>query len=310
MNLRFVAVCALLVAAPARADFEFVALGDTAYNGEKDYPPYEALIDLINDTAPAFSIHVGDIWGAGTCEDWHLQVVARFFERYQQPVVYTPGDNEWVDCDNPGMGGFDPMERLDKLREVFFADAASLGAKPMALVRQGDLSEAHGKLVENARWQRDNVLFVTAHVPGSRNNANHHSLAALQEFALRNAGNVAWLNDSFRLAAEGEMAAVVITIHAELFDSDPYVLGPYGDTIRAIREGAARFARPVLLIHGDFHKFVIDRPFLVVHGEEELPDHANITRLQVYGAPEIRAVKVTVQPETAWVFGFQPLFVE
>ena len=67
--LRFVAVCALLLAASARADFEFVALGDTAYNGEKDYPPYEALIDLINETAPAFSIHVGDIWGAGTCED-------------------------------------------------------------------------------------------------------------------------------------------------------------------------------------------------------------------------------------------------
>ena len=48
----------------AAAGFRFVALGDTAYNGERDYPVYEALIDRINARQPAFSIHVGDIWGA------------------------------------------------------------------------------------------------------------------------------------------------------------------------------------------------------------------------------------------------------
>ena len=34
---------------------------------------------------------------------------------------------------------------------------------------------------------------------------------------------------------------------------------------------------------------------------------ANITRLQVYGAPEIRAVRVSVEPDTPWVFSFSPL---
>jgi hypothetical protein len=101
----------------------------------------------------------------------------------------------------------------------------------------------------------------------------------------------------------------VVVLHAELFASGDSPLGPFGDTIHAVRSGAARFERPVLLIHGDAHRFIIDRPFLEYLGEEEMPKHANITRLQVYGAPEIRAVRVHVEPETSWVFGFSPLYV-
>jgi len=36
--------------------------------------------------------------------------------------------------------------------------------------------------------------------------------------------------------------------------------------------------------------------------------HDNLVRLQVYGAPEIKAVKVDVDPATPWVFGFTPLY--
>jgi len=63
----------------------------------------------------------------------------------------------------------------------------------------------------------------------------------------------------------------------------------------------------VLPVHGDFHEFIVDRPFLVSQGEFAEPKYANITRLQVYGAPEIKAVQVTVDTETPWVFSFSPL---
>ncbi|MCZ6641374.1 MAG: hypothetical protein O7F71_07345, partial [Gammaproteobacteria bacterium] len=43
--------------------FDFVALGDTAYNLPDDIPDYEKLIEKINASNPAFSIHVGDTWG-------------------------------------------------------------------------------------------------------------------------------------------------------------------------------------------------------------------------------------------------------
>ncbi len=38
------------------------------------------------------------------------------------------------------------------------------------------------------------------------------------------------------------------------------------------------------------------------------PLYANITRLQVYGAPELKAVQVSVDTETPWVFSFQSLY--
>ena len=40
----------------------------------------------------------------------------------------------------------------------------------MPLVRQADADAAHRLYVENARWEREGVLFATVHVPGSDNN--------------------------------------------------------------------------------------------------------------------------------------------
>jgi hypothetical protein len=67
-----------LVAARAqeeRSPFSFVALGDMPYgNPEEAYPPYEALIEVINATTPDFSIHVGDIKAGSTpCTDEEFQ---------------------------------------------------------------------------------------------------------------------------------------------------------------------------------------------------------------------------------------------
>ncbi|MEE2891432.1 MAG: hypothetical protein VX766_04765 [Pseudomonadota bacterium] len=260
----------------AAAAFNFVALGDTAYNGERDYPAYETLIDQINARDPAFSIHVGDIWGAGNCSDAHFERIDGFFARYTHPLVYTPGDNEWTDCDIAAMGGFDPNERLDHIRRLWFSEAKSLGAPAMDVVRQADVSAAHARFVENLRFERD-------------------------------AANSAWLADSFRRAIDGDYAAVVVALHAEMFESEGNMLSPFAETIRQLRLGAARFEKPVLLINGDSHGFVLDRPLYEARGESGTPANANLWRLEVFGAPEIGAVEVSVDPADPTVFSFKAL---
>ena len=72
--------------------FDFVALGDTAYNLPGDYPVYARLIERINAAKPAFSIHVGDTWGALPCsEDAHRNIHS-WFARYLQSVhSLSPG---------------------------------------------------------------------------------------------------------------------------------------------------------------------------------------------------------------------------
>jgi hypothetical protein len=212
----------------------------------------------------------------------------------------------------------DTLASLQAIRRVFFANDASLGGKTMALTRQADVSDSTDVL-ENARWQRAGVLFATVSVPGSATGFTINDPRRAQEAIERNRANVDWLKSTFEEAMATDAVAVVVAMHASLFldqDGDDFsgkqlrggAEGPYYWLALALRDLAAEYGRPVLLVHGDFHEFVVDRPFLVSQGESEPPKYANVTRLQVYGAPELKAVKVTVDTATPWVFGFEPLY--
>jgi hypothetical protein len=173
-------------------------------------------------------------------------------------------------------------------------------------VRQSDVSP-YTKFVENARWQRDRVLFFTVHVVGSHNNFLPQDPAALSEANERMRANVAWMRDSFRIARDGGYRAVVLAMHAQMLHGDDTDDGPFGPIVAELKIAAERFAGQILLVHGDSHTFRIDRPFLVTRGEGDPRQFANITRLEVYGAPEIGAVSVRVDPDSIGIFGFTPL---
>ena len=202
--------------------FSFVALGDTAYNPPADYATYGALIDKINAVHPSFSIHVGDTWGVQDCREPQQRRVLEFFQRYRDPIVYTPGDNEWVDCIDPEAArlfletGGDPAKilkvrpdlaaffsfdaqfqrrfaddgiaRLADIRRVFFSKPLSLGQHPMPVVRQADVSDHHD-FVENARWEKNGVYFGTVNVPGSGNDFTLNDETRAKEAIARNRAN-------------------------------------------------------------------------------------------------------------------------
>lgn len=310
-------VLSVLTTGAQAEKFSFVALGDTAYAGPRDYPVYDELIKTINKSKPAFSIHIGDIWGSGACDNEHIDFIAGFFNRYNHPLVYTPGDNEWTDCDRRTLGGYNASERLERLREVFFNKPESLGKNPMPLVRQSDVSGMK-KFRENVRWYHKGVLFLTLNISGSNNNFEYGSKEDLIEAWERNQANIAWLRDSFRIARESDVKAVVVAFHAEFLLNGDLPLdsynGPlnsvYGSLVREFRLAGERFGKPVLLIHGDSHNFTIDRPLAESRGESQAPLYDNITRLEVYGAPQIRSVKVSVDTKTPWIFSFSPLYNE
>lgn len=351
---RWLLAFALLLTASAQADqFHFVVIGDTAYNPERDYPIYKRLIGAINDSDPAFTIHVGDTWGAKACTEENHIWVRNWFEKYSHPVVYTPGDNEWTDCrqqhvltaysrvvsgqgteedmqvlnsvrglDNAmaGAGYDDTLASLESIREVFFSRPESMGAIKMPLTRQADVSEFK-EVAENTRWRKGGVVFATVSVPGSQNGFVINDARRANEAVSRNEANVAWIKSTFATANDENAKAVVIALHAGMFGeadggsfSNKEVRGgfdgPFYWIALAIRDLADAFGKPVLLLNGDFHEFVIDRPFLVSRGEVDLPRYGNITRVQVYGAPELRAVRINVDTDTPWVFSYAPLYLE
>ena len=264
-------------------------------------PAYRQLISLINDARPAFSVHVGDFKdGYSACTDAVYAAQAAYFQRFEAALVYTPGDNDWLDCQRRGN---DPLQRLQALRQRFFASSRSLGQRPIDLQRQSDLMPPFAAYRENQRWQQAGVLFATFHTVGPNNGSEDASPAVRQEAGAREAANAAWIRSAFALATAQRAHALVLATQA-----DAIVPGePERPRARTIHPGfAASFKQallplaaaapfPVLLIHGDSHHYKTDRPFNDARGRTI----GNLWRLQVFGDPRMHAVQVQVMPPVA-----------
>src|SRR4051794_28097149 len=177
------AIAVLLFSTSASAErFNFMALGDTPYFLPGDYDAFGRLIARVNTLKPAFTLHVGDIISGQTrCDDALFLMVRDMFATFDGALVYTPGDNEWTDCHRPNSGRFDPVERLARVREMFFADPTrSLGKAPIKVTPQS-ADARYAKFIENARWERAGVVFATLHIPGSNNNLQRDQ-AAVNEY--------------------------------------------------------------------------------------------------------------------------------
>lgn len=291
--------------------FSFVALGDVPYTIPGDYAKFDRLIAAVNAMKPAFTLHMGDIKSARTpCSDEVFKKALDQLQTFDGALVYTIGDNEWVDCHRNAAGGFNPRERLAKLREMFFANPErSLGRSPIRVESQARLMPEHASYVENTHFAKNDVLFVGLHVPGSNNGFEAEDPEAVAEFFARDKANVAWLNAGFAKARDSNAKALVIFMQAD-FDEARLANGTmprqsgFVRTLDAIEAGATAFAKPVLLIHGDEHYFAI-QPLKNSRGQP-IP---GVTTLMVYGEDLVHGIRVLVDPDSAGVFGFVPLII-
>jgi len=283
--------------------FEFVVVADTAYKVPKDYPAYDKLIARINQEDPAFSIHLGDVFSGQTnCGEGNLARVKADFDKFENPVVYTPGDNEWTDCHGEASGSYDPLERLANLRKLFFNTKTSLGQEKLALETQASTGAG---LAENALWQKGDVLFATLHIVGSNNGLKDEGATKIKaEYASRNEANKSWLKKIFEQVDERGAKALVLAYHANMF-AEPASPDGFKDIRMLIGQYGEEYGKPVLLVHGDHHQFIVDRPYLAPAGKAP---GAKIIRLQTYGWPDAKAVKIHVDTSTEGVFSFRPIY--
>ena len=284
-------------------ELTFTAIGDQPYFSDD---AFSTLITKINaDTLSQFTIHVGDIkHGANTCSDERFLSVEKLFNEFTGPLIYTPGDNEWTDCHRPSNGSYNPEERLQKLRQLFFPKAASLGQKQIPLEREGDLLSNYRAYIENARWTTESVMFITINQVGSNNNLDPDVPGALEEYKRRNAANIAWLNNSFKLAQHKHSLAIVIAMQSDTFDQRTPKKSGFKDFIETVAKLAKAYNKPILLIQGDSHQFKVDQPIQDNNGVT-VP---NILRMIVPGASLVQAVQVkidTSQRAIGDVFSFK-----
>jgi hypothetical protein len=248
-------------APPPPAVFRIGLVGDSGYNA-RGQANFMRVRDRANASGLAFVVHDGDIWLGGTsCDDDRLRRVKEDFNGFRA-LVYTPGDNEWVDCPQG------PAGRLEAIRRVFFSEPKSLGTEPIPQRRQADVPE-------NARWEWGGVVFATLNVPGP--GGGGPTLRA----------DLAWLDKTFDRAKEIRAPAVMI-----IWQDDP-VDGSSPELVSRLRTRAKAFGQPVLLVHGDTHRYRLDNPW---------KDTSNLTRLETFPTFTPEWVKVIVKPAGPDVF--------
>ncbi|MCB2096523.1 MAG: hypothetical protein KDE05_02730 [Parvularculaceae bacterium] len=258
-----------------RAAFSFIVIGDTPYS-DADEQMLAQAVPVIRDGAYPFIIHVGDYKGG------RQPCIERYDERFAAlvdslaptPVFYTPGDNEWTDCDRDDIAksGFErasELERLDLIRNRFFSSPQA-NADTLRYERQPEQ-------VENATWAYGEVRFATIHVVGTANGRDYVGLddsatagAAADD---RDRRNLDWLTRAAALAKSEKARALIIAMQADPTDLDGKRLGEAceGASARSracdafagyrarLKSLAEDFSKPVLLIHGDTAPFTLNR---------------------------------------------------
>jgi len=296
----------VLLGCVAKAEpIRFIALGDLPYRA-KDEEAYFALIHEINRQKPQFSIFVGDTKSGGSpCSDAYLRKIHASFNLFELPLIYTPGDNEWTDCHRLNAGGYDPVERLQFIRALYFQNAKSHGQQSIPLIRRADLDPQFSEFVENAYWISGKTLFATVHIVGSNNN-----FAQQAEYVPRNRANLAWLETVFSVAKQGAIDHVVLAFQADLFYNTKSATSNQSglrDSILLMNKKLAEWAKPALIIHGDSHRLIIDQPFMGANTTRR-PLH-QVYRVQVMGDEQVEAVEITIDGNKHSPFSFRPLLL-
>jgi len=318
-------------AADADGGATYAVIGDMPYGqGKLDSMPQ--LIALINsDPAVQFVIHVGDIKAGSSspCTDAYNLTIKALFDSFEDPLVYSIGDNEWTDCHkfSKNNGLYTPTERLQAVRTLFFpVPGQTLGQNPRAVFTQAKDPD-HAANVENVWWTQSDVVFAAMNVTGSFNDlaawssvplpwsttpadmpadwANYPSQA--DDFASRGSANRDLIAQTFATATQRHARGVVLAFQADMWD--PAELAKDATTFRAgysalvqqIGTLAAEFGGPVLLLEGDSHVWRVDHPFTPGSAQFTMypntPEAPNVTRLVVDGsASPTSYTRLTINP--------------
>ncbi len=289
--------------------FTFAVIGDVPYgtDAEAHFPSFIHGINADPDVRQV--THLGDIKsGSTTCTDERFQAVRTDFDLFADPLYYTPGDNEWTDCHRANNGAYQPLERLEKVRSLFFTPTGRTQGRKTAVATQ-----AHRGFPENFRWTRGDVSFATIHVVGSNDDlapwTGIGQTAAtpqqVDEEKHRMAAAIANVKAAYADARRHHRRTVVVQQQADMFDetvTDPQI-GDYSafkPLVQALIDESRRFHGVTYLFNGDSHRLNMDSPlakgspWLAFYGVKG--SSRNLHRITVDGSDlgEADWLKVTV----------------
>jgi hypothetical protein len=289
--------------------YTFAVIGDIPYGAAQIARFPEVVQQINNDPQVEFVDHLGDIKdGSSVCSDEYFAQVKAQFDTFADPLVYTVGDNEWTDCHRTNNGSYNPLERLAKIRSLFFPQPGyTLGRHPAKVTTQA----AQG-IPEDVRYTRADVAFAALHIVGSNNSLapwtgnTGPTPEQTAEVLNRTAAVVQNVHDTFTQARHDHNKSVVLLTQADMFDptvpnasyADYFAFQPI---VQAISRESADFPGPVYLFNGDSHVYNDDQPlaagskWLSFYGVEKPVN--NLIRVTIDGSSGVNNyLRVTISP--------------
>ncbi len=311
--------------------FQFALIGDMPYTKVAELE-YQRVLAAVNKAELALVVHVGDFQNDPRgyypnpassllpCLDDNYKAIYDSFQSVRHPVILTPGDNDWTDCHLVKEPKIDPLERLAKVRAMFFPEGRSLGQRTIPVESQAKDSR-YAKFRENLRWSISGVTFVTLHTVGSNDNFGRTPEMDAEQ-AERKAANIAWIRQAFASAKADNSRGLVLLTQANPGFENHWPANPkgryfrnflgvkplnppqetgYDDYVKALAEELEGYDRPVAFLHGDTHLHRIDKPLFSAKTNRMFE---NFTRVETFGNPDTHWVRVTVDPSDPQVFRF------
>lgn len=297
----------------------YAIIGDTPYGSAKlaEFPSFVAKINA--DPAVELVAHLGDVKsGSSMCTDSYFATIRGLFDTFQDPFVYTPGDNEWTDCHRTNNGAYFPPERLAAIRSLFFPVAGqTLGVSRKQVLSQAS-DPSFASFIENTMWMESKVVFSTLNIPGSNNdlvpwtNVTPQQAAQQQpEFQGRLVADLVWLYKTFYTAFANNAQGVVLMVQADMWDPLEANLSGYDTFLQRLAGLSQAFGKPVLMFEGDSHGFRVDHPLTPadpLYSRHPLGglNAPNFTRVVVQGSADHPSeyLRFTFDPKAAQLFSW------
>ncbi|MBC7414228.1 MAG: hypothetical protein H7327_04785 [Herminiimonas sp.] len=235
--------------------FSFGVIAPGASHASGDAGIREAIVATDAENL-AFVVSSGIKTSQENCSDKLLFKRKELFQSAKNGLIVSIAASDWSGC-RTATGRSLAIERLSRIRDLFFDDEFSFGASKLPLARQASTPKFR-TYVENLRWDIGSMVFATLHLPAN----NNDFIAAAgrnSEFEDRMIADRDWLHRVFGFAAQKGATGIVLFCDGDPM-ATPDARGLLG--LGARRDGFAEIRKQITTLTGRFNGKVV-----LIHGQ-------------------------------------------
>lgn len=195
----------------------FAVIGHSFHDDGGEKRLKEAL-ERTGDASYDFVVAAGIKAEDEPCQDTLYTKRRDLYDSARRPLIVVPAASDWTGCVDRA-GAPVAVQRLSRIRELFFGEQLSLGRRQIEVARLSATAR-YRRYAENAHWEVGNVLYATINLPSNNNNYIADA-GRNNEFEDRWVANRYWLKRVFTHAQRSRADAIVLFSEAGIGMLEP-----------------------------------------------------------------------------------------